>query len=309
MSVYRMMEYYLVLFLLVYGFGMYNLVEHVRDALEFTCIDYDEFLMDDTPKRTIVVKYEDKYKQGVLAMPNEYVIDEAQTTDKYNILLKDSIREIADKINRELIAYESELNQEKETDLVEQRINFISEKMEQMKMELWAKVLIKDEIKELAVSQLIQEKLDKLIISFVMEHTPLGNVIMYYNNKNETFEYYSDAVIPYRYLETVCRKYVIANVCRPLYIDMEEELLECQKTEPTPAPIVQKEVSMPKKNVFAKLKNYNTATPSNTKTRIKTKTNMNKFLYQGRMNNFSFMKQTEKTQVFSYADYKQMMNK
>jgi len=117
--------------------------------------------------------------------------------------------------------------------------------------------------------------------SFLMEKTPLGNVALYYNQDRECFEYYSDNTIPYRYLETVGRKYVITFDCIDLYIDMEEELqkqkeiIENQnaqikehqnqnaqiKENPTANPSQNtrkndvEETS--KKNVFAKLKNYN----------------------------------------------------
>ena len=107
--------------------------------------------------------------------------------------------------------------------------------------------------------------------SFLMEKTPLGNVALYYNQDRECFEYYTDHTIPYRYLETVGRKYVITFDCIELYIDMEEELqkqkeiIENQnaqiKENPTANPSQNtrkndmEETS--KKNVFAKLKNYN----------------------------------------------------
>ena len=60
--------------------------------------------------------------------------------------------------------------------------------------------------------------------NFIIEKTPLGNVIMIYNNIRGTFDYYSDSNIPYRFLETVGRKYVISFNCRQIFIDMEEEL-------------------------------------------------------------------------------------
>ena len=292
-----MIEIFIILFVFFYACNKHYYV--IVDAIEFTCIDYDEFLIDDEiiKKEIKIINYEDKYKTELLKLPNEYVIDEKQKNDRYEVLLKQSISEITDKINKELVSYEGELKQETDYDIVDQRINFISDKMEKMKMELWAKILIHSDIQELAETQLIQERLDKLIISFVMEHTPLGNVIMYYNNKREIFDYYSDFVIPYRYLDTVCRKYVIMNLCRPLYVDMNEELCKI--------PInveVKKEVLMPKKNVFAKLKNYKKSTPIVTQNVTKTRTN--KYSYQGRMNNFSFMKQAESKPVFSYADYK-----
>ena len=60
--------------------------------------------------------------------------------------------------------------------------------------------------------------------SFLLEKSPLGNVAMYYNQDRECFEYYSDNTIPYRYLETIGRKYVLTYDCLELFIDMEEEL-------------------------------------------------------------------------------------
>ena len=54
----------------------------------------------------------------------------------------------------------------------------------------------------------INERLDKLKNNYVMDKTPLGNVLMLYNNKRGSFEFYSDNTIPYRYLEPVSRKYV-----------------------------------------------------------------------------------------------------
>ena len=118
-----------------------------------------------------------------------------------------------------------------------------------------------------------------LKISFLIEKTPLGNVAMYYNQERECFEYYSDNTIPYRYLETVGRKYVLTFDCVELYIDMEAEVqkqkekLEEQKRfekEAKETEELKKETKDPmaktnntnetkesKKNVFAKLKNYN----------------------------------------------------
>ena len=79
-------------------------------------------------------------------------------------------------------------------------------------------------IDELSEKFVIDERLDKLKNNFVMEKTPLGNVLMLYNNKRGSFEFYSDNTIPYRYLEPVSRKYVKMFDCRPIYCDMDEEL-------------------------------------------------------------------------------------
>ena len=105
---------------------------------------------------------------------------------------------------------------------------------------------------------------------------------MFYNHDKSAFEYYSDATIPYRYLETVARKYVITYNYRPLYVDMEEQLKDYEKkleekeekqrqekekheqfekekkemfAECSDGSSIEKEGK--KKNVFAKFKGYN----------------------------------------------------
>jgi hypothetical protein len=106
---------------------------------------------------------------------------------------------------------------------------------------------------------------------------------MFYDNSKESFVYYSDHIIPYRYLETISRKYVIIFDCKKIYINMEEELkkyeenlkklqsLKFQSLEKVDVNASSVEGQMPvdcssscvkkmeveKKSVFAKLKKYN----------------------------------------------------
>jgi hypothetical protein len=67
--------------------------------------------------------------------------------------------------------------------------------------------------------------------TMVIESTPLGNVMMTWNKERESFIYYADVSIPYRFLETVARKYVIMNDCPELYIDMDAEIEACKKEQ------------------------------------------------------------------------------
>ena len=60
--------------------------------------------------------------------------------------------------------------------------------------------------------------------AIVLSHTPKGLVYMRYCEKDEGFEYWSDKVIDYKYLETVARKYVTTFSCKDLYIDRFELL-------------------------------------------------------------------------------------
>ena len=213
----------------------------------------------------------------------------------------------------------------------------------------------KEEYKKAEDTEISKERLEQLKNSILMERTPLGNVVMYYDNSRETFIYYSDSTIPYRYLEVVARKYVVTNRCKKLYIDMEKELKEAQeklekkqkeeerlKLEEENKEKNEKEglfsTSTPvKKNVFAKLKNYNrdnslktAGRPSDNKSVSKKvipppdknatstsealllKENANRYSYEGKMVNFSFLKKVERKAVdkrygMNFADFKKMM--
>ena len=139
---------------------------------------------------------------------------------------------------------------------------------------------LKQKAEQEAHQHFVNQKTDKLMNCFIMETTPIGNVLMNYDKKTETFKYYSDYNVPYRYLETIARKFVITFHCKPLYIDMEEELKlfeekwekkQQSNTEtlpntetvsntealPNTETVSNTETITNKKNVFAKFKSYN----------------------------------------------------
>lgn len=235
----------------------------------------------------------------------------------------------------------------------------IEEEEEEQKPEEEKKTPVKfedkylDRFKATEEKDLTPEKLDSLLNSFVMENTPQGNVVMFWDVKRDTFSYYADHLIPYRFLEVVGRKYVLLNDCRKLFIDMEEEIktaekkLEEKKKQKEEEEEKQKQnkkdestdskiaVEQPKKSVFAKLKSYNRDNsvksstvaldskkpqpniPKNTSVNTKQDENMilkeraNRYSYQGRMANFSFLKKVErkvvdKNYAMSFAEFKKM---
>lgn len=174
--------------------------------------------------------------------------------------------------------------------------------------------------------------------SYVFENTPLGNVILFYNSEKGSFEYYSDKTMPYRYLETVARKYVTTFNCKILYTDMENEikLAENKRKEGKEnqermeqniknTKSIQSINNIPKKDVFAQLKNYNKETPKNNmlprpKNSIQVKTtsqlddpllkeNANRYTHQGPITNFNMLKKITKKDIdknynLSYKDFK-----
>ena len=127
--------------------------------------------------------------------------------------------------------------------------------------DIWTELKIQS--KKEAVKTIINKKIEKIENNYVMETTPSGNVIMIYDKLKESFKYYSDNNIPYRYLEVVGRKYVKMFNCRPLYVDMEEELrlFDEREKEKEQKEKEQKETKksnpVEHKNVFAKFKKYN----------------------------------------------------
>jgi len=104
--------------------------------------------------------------------------------------------------------------------------------------------------------------LDKYLInSFIIDSTPVGNVLMRYSAVKLTFEYFSDKTVPRRFLETLARKYVVTFHCPHLYIDTNAEIAQItlsNNVENTTAKLVKDEKVLNKsKQIFAKLKPYN----------------------------------------------------
>lgn len=54
--------------------------------------------------------------------------------------------------------------------------------------------------------------------SFLLENCPVGNVLLKYNTEKSSFEYYSDRTVPFRYLETIARKYSNTFDCTHVYV-------------------------------------------------------------------------------------------
>ena len=199
----------------------------------------------------------------------------------------------------------------------------------------------KDKIEALESFELTKERLDELKTAIVMETTPLGNVIMYYDNSREVFTYYSDSTSPYRFLETCARKYVVLHNCKAIFVDMEEEIKnaekkleekkEQKKKEEEEKQLKKSDDSIPvRKNVFAKLKSYNkdsglkvagisgdskNSGAKNTKTEndenMILKEKANRYSCEGKIMNFSFLKKVDRKVVdkryaMSFAEFKKM---
>ena len=317
-------------------------------------------------------KYEDKYLEDIRKLSKEFIFDENEEKliglkfiefhtslmeEEYFDKLKEirtKMSEIAEKLNK----YEGsdddycicdndndedlhlgETKKGRVTFLLEEQNN-LRNKENELKQEYESDEGVEKFIKridELSKKFVIDERLDKLKNNFVMEKTPLGNVLMLYNNKRGSFEFYSDNTIPYRYLEPVSRKYVKMFDCRPIYCDMDEELkISEQKLEEKEKEKKEKEekkkeeeeenkknniaitVVDTKKNVFAKFKSYNKesgtghvniaappknsipnnkVTSTNSNEKVLLKENANRYSYEGKLSNFNFLKKTDRKVV------------
>ena len=310
------------------------------------------------------IKYEDKFLEDIRKMNKEYVLDDAEKIEEgkqYLELLKKAsderihqiiqIRDSISQIEIKLIKYDSDQDycicddDDEDVNLgetKEERIKTLTTQLKELRDEknklddlFQSKKYIEeslDKINEEARKFIIDKRLDKLESCYVMEFTPLGNVLMKYNKNKESFIFYSDSTIPYRYLEVVGRKFVKQFNCRPIFVDMEEELkLAEEKCEKEKKEKQEKEeedkrkkeesiknktpVEEKKKNVFTKFKSYNkesgtghvsTAAPpknsipnkkptkaqENENTLLKQKAN--RYTYEGKIVNFSFIKKVDR---------------
>jgi hypothetical protein len=146
----------------------------------------------------------------------------------------------------------------------------------------------------------------------LFENTPRGNIVMYYDAFKKGFAYYADqASISYKILNTVAMKYVRVFSCRDLFIDdkytpegspsplikiekdeekKDKERMKTEKGEP----VIDKEIL--KNGPFLKLKKTKEKDITEKVKEEKEKRvnmnliyNVNKFLYMGKLFNFSFI--------------------
>jgi hypothetical protein len=330
-------------------------------------------------------KYEDKYLNEIRNLSKEYEFDENeeklknQKNIEFQQIIKkeylDKIEEFKDKLSKieiKLTKYESSDedycicdDEDDDSNLgltKEERIKIL---LEEQKNILNKEIILKQEYEseegqqnnikkseEMSRNFIIQQRLDKLKNCFIMEYTPLGNILMIYDIERESFKFYSDSTIPYRYLEVAARKYVKQFGCRPIFVDMEEELKLAEekwdkerneKDEKEEEERRKKEESIKtqkpieeKKNVFAKFKSYNKesgtghvntgAPPKNSipnkkltsqqeNEKILLKDKANRYTYEGKIVNFSFIKKIDRKVVdkkfnISFADFKKnLLNK
>lgn len=151
----------------------------------------------------------------------------------------------------------------------------------------------------------------------LIDSTPRGNVVMYYDPFKMGYSYYSDQHIPYSVLNAVAMKYSTVYRCADFFMDefviphtYTNRLIQLHKGEEKPNA---KDQSVPdyaidkeklKSAPFAKLKNYNgtsggvtnaaATSSSGRKGAALKKEQMNLFLHLGKISNYSAIQRTPK---------------
>jgi hypothetical protein len=156
-----------------------------------------------------------------------------------------------------------------------------------------------EEYNKLKSVSLSIDKIESLSNSYLMESTPVGNIVMYYDKKKEAFLYYSDSVVPFRYLEPVGRKYVIMFQCKDLFQDNNTQTSDSKTT--------QQEDNKPMKtrDIINSIRN-----PQQKKV-ILVEKKTNRYTCMGRYSNFKIIKTVHKNIVdknysMTFSDFKKM---
>ena len=171
-----------------------------------------------------------------------------------------------------------------------------------------------------------KEDLEQFKNKIIIENTPRGNILLYFNFETEVFDYYCDKKdIPYLYLETVARKYVTQYNCKQIFVNMADELkkdsqenIKQNVSGNTRQSIKQyvpdnKQISqIVQKTPFAEYKKYNKNISRGNKNDTKKyilKENSNRYSYCGKISEYSFLKdQYYKNTKMTFADFKNKIN-
>ena len=142
----------------------------------------------------------------------------------------------------------------------------------------------------------------------MLETTPRGNILMYYDAYKQGFSYYSDTSnIPYFVINAAIMKYVLLYRCRDFFLDDQitpenhpSPLLHKSDKSPTDQstknPTKQADLQKSNSKVFAKLKNYHNVStktqsvkPDAENTTNEKKYTRNKVIYSGKIANATLL--------------------
>ena len=161
----------------------------------------------------------------------------------------------------------------------------------------------------------------------IAESTPNGNVVMSYhfNEKDpelSAFQYYcNDRSIPYKYLDTVARKFAITYNCPELYLYLKTELMkgvdkikQDEEKEKDAAEMIKKEDEEKEKaeSVFATFKKYKQEEPKTKKAKLRSLlVGKNRYTRLGNVEDYEktlLPKRENDVKPISFAEYKKMLS-
>ena len=226
---------------------------------------------------------------------------------------------------------DSDSESDEEEDFLDQ-IAILSRKIDEIEQLLQNTQSIMKEATDNATQYVINKNLERLTNCYVMDKSPIGNIIMTYDVSTESFVYYCDNTIPYRFLQTVARKYVKTFQCRPIYRSDKDTIENVEPKSPIinvepNSPIINVEPNSPavKTTVFAKLKSYNTVSKQSSMVPQKSNStqrttpssgapitiNTNRYTSKGKIANFLFLKKINKKECnkklgMRFADFKKL---
>ena len=157
-----------------------------------------------------IIPYEEKYNQD---------FDNLISYDESNIpseTLNKSIVSLTDKYKNDLNTLQIDLsyiqslyfnkNDESDDDDIyddDEEVMLLKDKILKLMMLLKNKNKIELNVKQKYLNDVKAKLMNSLQNNFILENTPIGNVIMVYNCKKKGFSYYSDKSICNKYLESV----------------------------------------------------------------------------------------------------------
>lgn len=130
----------------------------------------------------------------------------------------------------------------------------------------------------------------------LIEHTPRGNVVMYYDAFKQAFAYYSDqAAMPYHLINAVAMKYVTTFLCRDFFLDdgvvpKDQISRLTPKEETKPANSTTTATTIPSKSPFMKAKNYNAVSGKTELSKKIPEKVTNRFVHLGKIRNLKLLK-------------------
>jgi hypothetical protein len=285
---------------------------------------FTELELDDEKKEyeRIKINYENKKYEIIYEIQEKlYKINKIQekggisNEKNENGIFTENINKFG--IDKLLKYFDLEEEDQDDIDLEDLYLSLLNEKIDLLKQikEAEKRIMTNDEMRLKSREYIIQKKLDKCMNSYIVESTPLGNVCMRYNNDKKSFEYFSNNTIPYRYLESVARKYVTTYWCKPIFVNIEEEIKKAEEKNKEEKEKEKEKKDNPKK-MFAQLKSYKETKKTqeqrkDTKEKQIVKENANRYTWEGRLTNFCPLKKIDKKILdkklaMTYADFKKI---